>query len=264
VEQPARGGVVINALISTEISVVLAPVVGFGIYQAERRLWLRCGAAWASSFLADPAPSARKVDASPSRPLFPPGCFQAPKAASEHANNIFKSNAKRALISPRFSNYESLRNTNISHIIDLANELSSEGFSVGMIPDQDTNGELGNILESTTNIKILREASFSIPLRLALAELVNINLFTPCALQAFGQLAKSKPNIACFDMYKPPNKSYTGDICDYQNRGGMTPWETYPYPWSAKNSIFVWEKEFNCQDILQKAIYASSFPRELK
>ena len=37
---------------------------------------------------------------------------------------------------------------------------------------------------------------------------------------SFIQLAKSKPNMVCFDMIKPPNRSHTGDPGDYVSRAG--------------------------------------------
>ena len=188
-----------------------------------------------------------------------PACFRAPMPALKHARSIFFTNKKKALISPRFSNYEASRNTKLEHVSTLAKGLQHVGFEVGVIPDQDAIGSSHQLANLVPGLIVLQAASFSIPLRLALIETVAVNLFTPSALMAFGQLAKSNPSFVCFDMHKPPNRSYTGDIADYKSRGGMTPLEVYPYPWSKHNNIFVWDKEFDPGCIIDHAVYASQF-----
>ena len=193
-----------------------------------------------------------------------PACFQAPREALKHAKLLFKSDRPKVIISPRYSNYEPTRNTNPDFIIELVSKLEDKGFTIGFIHDQEDHGETKSLLKRFRNIVHIPEASFNIPLRLALAEVANVNLFTPCALQGFTLLAKSHPNLICFDMQKPPNLSFTGDDNDYKMRGGMQPGKVYPYPWSTNNNIFIWDNPCRMETIIDLALKLSKIKRPNK
>ena len=190
-----------------------------------------------------------------------PACLQAPANAIFHAKNLFSTTKKKALISPRFSNFEPSRNTKSSHILGIIDRLTKKGFEVGFVHDQEDHGEFSQYITTIPNITLIPEAAFNIPIRLALIEIANVNIFTPCAISGFGAIAKSHPNFICFDMHKPANKSFTGDFNDYELRGGMSPGKTYPYPWSTKNNIFIWDKIFDVDKVVEAAIYVSKFAR---
>ena len=190
-----------------------------------------------------------------------PGCFQAPRNALAHANKLFRSSKPTALISPRFTDFEGLRNTKIDQLAGIATRLVEKDFHVGLIHDQDDPGDWQIDLLSIGNITLLPEASFSLPIRLALTEIANVNILTPCGLMAFSQLAKSKPNMVCYDMIKPPNISYTGDKGDYVHRGGMDFQSPFPYPWSTANSIFLWEENYTLDAVVSLALKVAKYPR---
>ena len=63
--------------------------------------------------------------------------------------------------------------------------------------------------------------------------------------------------MICFDMQKPPNASFTGDNNDYKGRGGMNPGKPYPYPWSTKNNLFIWDNPVDIDKVVKYALKIS-------
>jgi len=193
-----------------------------------------------------------------------PACFQAPPEAIHHARSLLNCSSKLVLFSPRFSSFEPSRNTNLSLIKPLVGFFENEGFHTCFVHDQEDYGQNSSLNDVFSSSIHLPEASFNIPLRLALFEIANVNIFTPCALMGFAQLSKRLPNLVCFDMYKDANSSHTGTDDDYTNRGGMTTGQTFPYPWSTQNMRFIWEREPPLDLIFSHALSVSKYPRRFK
>ena len=194
-----------------------------------------------------------------------PACFQAPIPAIEHAQALFPFRGKpRALIAPRYSNFEGSRNTSLNNTNIIIDSLIDNDFDVGFIHDQEDSGEFYRNIKERNSLFFINDACFNIPIRLALHEIVNLNIFTPTALSAFAVLAKSNPNIVFYDMYKPPNKSFTGNIDDYKNRVGLKINEIYPWPWSPKNQVYIWDKDFNIDKIVTYSKHVAKFARPEK
>ena len=112
---------------------------------------------------------------------FDPGCFQAPKYAINHAKELLCSKNPIAVISPRYTKFEASRNTKVEYIDKMIEKAIKAGFDVCYIHDQEDTGVIHEKITRRKELKMIPEASFNLPLRLAIAEVSNVNLVTRVA-----------------------------------------------------------------------------------
>lgn len=173
-----------------------------------------------------------------------PHLFLAPSAAVARAERLISPGEKAVVIPIRKSIFDEQRNTELDLITHVASDLRAEGFSPIFIPDQETTSH--NDSEELPG-RLVPEAAYNIPLRLALHELATLSICSSSGPTAMLTLAKRKPNMI---VIRPIIENSADSTAEKFEAQGFSVGSKQPLPWTAENQIYIWETSSQIDRVL--------------
>jgi len=178
---------------------------------------------------------------------YEPHLFASPKIAIEMAKRIIGGSKKSAVLSLRNSNFEQSRDTPMQVFRAVAEELTGRGFSVFVIPAQESGP---SHYAENSPLKFIHQASMNIPLRLALHEVADVSICTTSGPTSLLSLAVSKPNLViCY----PIREGVRIASPEYFQAHGYRIGASQPLPWTPENQIWLWEESVAATEICDAA-----------
>ena len=179
---------------------------------------------------------------------FDPHLYAAPQLALDYARRMFGDAREPIVVTVRGSSYEGMRNTGSDFSVELLQSLLDNGKSVFLIPDQETAIETAN---SPRGIKVLHEASFNLPLRLALHELASVSICAAGGPTILLTLSLRKPNLI---VHHPLNPSLETSSPQWMAAMGVDITSDHPYPWLTKTQKWLWDLEPKGEAVCEAAL----------
>lgn len=181
---------------------------------------------------------------------YDPHLFLAPQNATEYASKLLKvSDGKpTAIVSARNSSFQPERDSPAQTIQDVQRELIESGFCVFVIPDQEA---VARDIFKGDSCFLVREASFNLPLRLALCELADVCIFPSSGPATYVSLAIQKPNMV---IYSPLHPDVPTATPEWHEKNGLDVGARHPYPWTPENQIWLWDIAPSSGSILDAAL----------
>ena len=152
------------------------------------------------------------------------------------------------VVTVRGSSFEGGRNTGSDFSVELLQTLLDNGKSVFLIPDQETGIETANI---PRGIKVLHEASFNLPLRLALHELASVSICAGGGPTILLSLSLRKPNLI---VYHPMNPDVPISSPKWMAAMGVEIGSDHPYPWLTQSQKWLWDPEIRGGAVCEAAL----------
>lgn len=168
---------------------------------------------------------------------FDPHLFAAPQVARQYAERILSTRPDPVLVSIRQSSFQSTRNIPRSFLTALIDRLMDLGRSVFVIPDQETDSIRRDL---PPEVVFVDEASFNLPLRLALHEQAPVSICSASGPTSFISLAISKPSLV---VVHPTNPEVSVSRPEYLSRQGWEVGADQPLPWTPENQIWLWDPD---------------------
>ena len=165
-----------------------------------------------------------------------PQLFEAPQVAKKYAQQILARHKKPVILSPRQASFESYRDSPLAVTAASAEILCDLGFDVLVIPDQEA---LGSDPPQLSGTKFLPEASFNLPLRLALHEAAEFSIISASGLLAPVYLAKALPPMLIYNPVVSGSKVAEESILA---RMGFNIGDKKGLPWTPATQHWLWEE----------------------
>ena len=179
---------------------------------------------------------------------FDPHLYAAPKLAIDYARRMFGDVREPIVVTVRGSSFEGGRNTASAFSLELLQNLLDNGKSVFLIPDQETGIETANIPKGA---KVLYEASFNLPLRLALHELASVSICAGGGPPILLSLALRKPNLI---VYHPMRPEVPIASAEWFARIGVEVGSDHPFPWLTESQKWLWDPDIRPAAVCEAAL----------
>jgi len=181
---------------------------------------------------------------------YDPHLYLAPQRAVDIAAELLKVSEGKptAVLAARQSAFEPQRDSREQTLIEAANVLCGEGFSVFIIPDQESPSWKVNRREK---VRLLKEASFNLPLRLALYELADVVICPASGPTSYASLGIRKPNML---IYNPIHLNMRTASAEWHKATGLDVGAKQPFPWTPENQIWLWDIEPSGESLANAAI----------
>ena len=179
---------------------------------------------------------------------FDPHLYAAPKSALDYARRMFGRAREPIVVTVRGSSFEGGRNTGSDFSEELLQSLLDRGKSVFLIPDQETEIETASVPKG---VKILHEASFNLPLRLALHELASVSICAAGGPTILLTLSLRKPNLV---VYHPVNPDVEIASPKWMAAMRVEIGSDRPYPWLTEGQKWLWDPEIRGATVSEAAL----------
>lgn len=161
--------------------------------------------------------------------------FEAPEVAQKRAEQLLEGIERPVVIPLRVSTFDSDRNTELEVMTTVARDLELSGYTPIFIPDQENMGHFQ--ADQLPGIHI-REAAYSLPLRLALHEKAAISICSSSGPTALLALAKKKPTLV---VVRPIIETSVDSTEEKFKIQGFDVGNKHPLPWTSDNQIYLWD-----------------------
>lgn len=164
-----------------------------------------------------------------------PQFLNVPECAKDYAQQMLNDIKRPCIVSIRGSAFERQRNSDVSYLKHSIEAVLSAGLTPIVLPDQENHNICSEELHKL-GAKILDSPSFSLPLRLALCELAEVSIFTPCGLSSLCSMLASKPTLLIYGLIQ--NHHLASE--QYFISQGYDINSTQALPWTPQCQHWVW------------------------
>jgi len=177
-----------------------------------------------------------------------PHLFKAPEVALNYADRILAGSTRPIVVAVRESSFERARNISGEFIRKLSQQLADAGHDVFIIPDQETRsfGTAAN-----PSAKILHEAAYNLPLRLALHEKAAVSICSSGGPMILTSLAVTKPSFVVINPVVPGVRVASPEFLSSQ---GYDVGNVQPFSWTPSNQTWLWDPPVSTQPVLEATL----------